>query len=472
MQAAPVPTGLARFDLATAMAQSLACSLDGRSFPVLGGAWWHPAAAALVNRLPVALRDWFYIMGGHYEAVPGHRAGEISAERIAAWLASRYPPKPAPAIAIGSSNGAFVHWCAAAGVPWLPQTVLTVVRHRGIDPDDPQQALAADNAIGDTVAKANPDVDVHHLHDPNQDRLMLRAMAYFRLKYRVLPPAYADFIRRNLAPGGTIIICDCSARWPTTRLDTRRVFQFGAFGGLDPDEYFTTNDRVRQYLHRYRSPHDAWKPPAPNGESPEAEWGFEPALVADVASIAHELRARVLRVSFDHPEALSIPVAESYRAWYREQGFTADQLLAETFILMEPQLALQLRLVPLWLVFNTEPSAGTLERYLDHAPPFDSIDLTLFSHGTLGAGVTPIATWQRLIGRAAERGSLLGVDPELYPRDFAALVRYHAALRCRGAGAPAPPPLALDHAVGLLRELGPRYGVRCEAAKPPLQHAG
>ena len=333
------------------------------------------------------------------------------------------------------------------------------MRHRGVDPDDPDEGLRAEGPLGADIAKRNPSAVVHQLHDPNQDRLMLQAMAYFRLKHRALPHAYRDFIRRNLAPGGTIVLCECTARWPTTRVGDRQVFQFGAFGGATLHEYFHGGDRVRQYMQRYRSSRDRWEPPAPDGESPEAEWGFEPALSEDIAAIAHELRARVLRITFDDPEALSVPVAESYRAWYRELGADDRHLLAETFILQEPYLALQLGLVPLWLVFNTEPSARTLERYIDRAGPFHSIDLTLFSHGTLGVGVTPIDCWSQLVGRASNGGELLGVDRERYPRDFAALVRYHTALQRRASAGPAVRPMPVDRAEALLRRFAPSNGV-------------
>ena len=91
------------------MLQSLAHSLRVRACSVLGGAWWHPAAAALVNQLPGVLCDWFYTIGGYYEAAPRRKVQAIDVENIAAWMIDHYPTGRRSAIALGSSNGAFVH---------------------------------------------------------------------------------------------------------------------------------------------------------------------------------------------------------------------------------------------------------------------------------------------------------------------------------------------------------------------------
>src|SRR5439155_1277382 len=86
---------------------------------------------------------------------------------------------------IGSSNGAATHLFAALRIPWLPQTVLTLVRRGGIDVDEPKRDLAWARAPARDLLAGNPDIDLHHMHDPNQDRLMLRHVAYFRIKRAV-----------------------------------------------------------------------------------------------------------------------------------------------------------------------------------------------------------------------------------------------------------------------------------------------
>ena len=50
-------------------------------------------------------------------------------------------------------------------------------------------------------------------------------------------PVRTRFLLERLQPGGTIYLSDCRLRRPVTRIGDRRVFQFGALGGMEPDEF-------------------------------------------------------------------------------------------------------------------------------------------------------------------------------------------------------------------------------------------
>jgi hypothetical protein len=104
---------------------------------------------------------------------------------------------------------------------------------------------------------------------------------------------------------------------------------------------------------------------------------------------------------------------------------------------MEPYWTIRTGAIPFWMVFNMQPSARALERYLRDRPAFDEVGIMLFSHGVESVGVAAVDQWQRL-------GSLIGVDPQAYPRDFGVFVRYHYALRkAFKARYPLPGPLPL-----------------------------
>src|SRR5262249_61322284 len=102
-----------------------------------------------------------------------------------------------------------VHLWRALGVPWLPQTFLVPVARSGIPPDEPEEEMRWADAPAEIVLSRNPDLELHHMHDPVQDRLMVQRMSYFRLKRRTLGPAYEQFLRECLAPGGTIVVMEC-----------------------------------------------------------------------------------------------------------------------------------------------------------------------------------------------------------------------------------------------------------------------
>lgn len=452
------PSGIARFDSATAMAQAVGAFLHGRDVASLSGSPLLDRTMHVVNRLPRRARELAYSVGGMTEAVAPGRVARLPFDAISEWITGLFPRRPYPAAFIGSSNGALVHLAAALGAPWLPQTFLCPVRSPWSDPDDVQDAFTQGRGIVEAFLKAQPAMTVHHMHDPNQDRLMLKTMRYFRLKHRALPAAYRDFLMRHLPPGATLYLDECSRAWPVTRTSERSVFQFGAVGGMEAEEYVRGGDRVRAYLARYRVPRTGWNPPEPNDLAPEAEWGFDPNLLSELSALAEAQGWRLVRLRFEDPEALSLLTVAIHRAWYRDLGYEPTRLIVGSFVLLDPYRALRLRALPLWLLFCVERSARVLRQLLDEVPPFDEIDLMLFSHGTEGVGVVGIDDWRRLLGRA-RKGRFLGVDEARYPRDFATFIRFHEALAELGMPFDLPPPLSPERFEALARRRGPALGI-------------
>jgi hypothetical protein len=452
------PPGIARFDSAAAMVQALAFFLNGREFDSPSQSPVLDRMMPLVNWLPKTPREWVYTVGGLTEAVSKRQAGGIDVEGISRWITGLFPTRPFPAAFIGSSNGALVHMAAALGAPWLPQTFMCPVRHLGIDPDDPRQGFEAGKPIVEALLESQPNLSIHHMQDPNQDRLMLKTMSYYRLKHRRLPDAYRTFLKDTLPAGATLYVDACTRKWPVTRTSPRSVFQFGAVGGATVEEYFQGGERVRAYFQRYGVNRTRWEPPEPNDEAPEAEWGFEPSLLDDIRALADEAGWRVVRISFEEPETFSFLTAAIYRDWYRDQGIDPRRLVVDSFILMDPHRTIVLHALPFWLVFNVSPSAQTLHLFLDQEPPFEEIDLMLFSHGTEGIGLASIDQWRDLVSRGG-KGRFLGVDEDRYPRDFATLIRYHQDLARIGPVEGIPSPLAPQRFEALATRYGPRFGI-------------
>jgi hypothetical protein len=460
------PTYIANFDSAAAMVRATANFLNGQDFPALGLGSALKPLANLVNLTPEKLRDQIYALGGGNEAIPARKLNSVSAERISQWITSEYPQRPYPAVMIGSSNGAAVHLCAALGIPWLPQTKLIPVRRTGIHPDEMVDDFEWGKQHAADLLDANPELQLHHMADPNQDRLMIQYMTYFRTKRLRLGETYERFVTENLEPGGTLFLLECEKKWPTVRVGERHLFQPGAVGGLEPEEYLHGSERVAEYLARYDSHRRKWDPPEPDGESPEAEWGFEPALREDVERFAAEHGFRIRRIVFEEPEDMSPLVADLYRWWYRERRMVANRLLGSSFIVMEPWWAMRTGSVPFWCKFNVETSADALEAYLDSAEPFDETNLMVFSHGTESAGLAPIERWQALSRRGRRGGRLIGVDETRYPKDFGVFANYHTEVQTIPARYPIPGPLSLEQLDAFLDRSGDRYAVQW------LEHAG
>lgn len=421
---------VASFDSASTFQRVLAQHLHGKGSPALG---LGPAARAVshllpvVNHAPPAVREALYIWSGWSEAVRPRQVDAVDTDAIAEWACEQYPRRKYPAVFIGSSSGALAHLAALAGVPWLPQTFLVPVRHRRLDPDDPVRAMNELARARAAFVAANPGVAVHHMHDANQDRLMIRRMSYFRYKYRTLPDAYARFLRENLAPGGTVVVVDCTERWPTTEVGPRQVFQHGAVGDATPGEYAHGGPRVAEFLASQGAQRRAWNPPPADGDSPEAEWGFDAAILPELETLCRTAGFELDRLAFSRADELSGPVAELYRSWYTDQGQTANRLLVSCFAVIDVHVPLTHGLVPYWTLFGTRDAHDTLDAYLGRAEPYHDIHLGLFSHGTHSIGLARTEDWDGILAHARGTGAYCGVDTAAYPQDFASNGRFHRA---------------------------------------------
>lgn len=442
-----VPSALANFDSTTVFVRATANYLRGESFPRLG-MLPRPLATVMpaANRLPRRTKQWLYRKSGASEGVPPGALGDVDIESFCRWVTDQYPERGYPAVIIGSSNGAAIHLAALLGVPWLPQTFLIPVR-RSMDPGAGREDLEWGREPGRELLAANPDVGLHQMHDPNQDRLMVQELGYFRVKIRRLGPAYRRFLSKTLAPGGRIVLLECDSEWPTTRVNDRHVFQFGGLGGLDPEEYLHGSDRVVSFLRDQGGSNTEWNPPQPNGHAPEAEWGFAPALRDDAVGFADERDYLVRELTIADPRDLSPLVAALYHEQYAARGYDTDRLFIQDFTLLDPWWTLRTGSIPYWLPFNADAAADELASFLDsRTDPFEEIYLTLFSNGLDAAGQASIDRWRTLLERAETRDAFVGVDPDAYPLDFGTYVRYHSKLpetiRVRR---PLLPRLCIDH---------------------------
>jgi hypothetical protein len=420
---------IAGFDSASSMLEATARGLRAEPFDRIGRSRLFAATLRAANTLPRAVRQRLYAVAGGAEGLSPERLGDVDAEAMAGWVTGHYGPGPYPAVLLGSSNGAATHLATALGAPWLPQTLLIPVRWTGNEPGRPDKALEFGASVAPRLLRRNPDIALHHMHDANQDELMVQRMAYFRVKRRRLGSAYERFLRENLAPGAPIIVLADTSGWPVTTVADRHVFQVGAQGGIGPEDY----DR-----------HGV----VPDTHAPEAEWGFDATLLDDVQRFAKATGHRVRVLRYPSPHALSGPIADIQRAWLADAGIRTDRLLVESFLLIDPTRTRAAGLVPFWTMFPVESAVQATADYLRAAPGrYQSVHIGLFPHGVRSRGIAEPALWREELAPLVSELDFLGVDTRRYPADFAALVRYGSALR-RMPQLPAPKPgtLSVDEA--------------------------
>jgi hypothetical protein len=456
-----VPSYLAGFDSASTMVMATGKALHGEPFEALGNPPALKPLARATRWLPRAVRGKAFVGFGALETLSPRKVGGIDLEEASQWVADSYPSRDYGQVSVGSSSGALVYLNAALGTPWLPQTFLVPVRQR-VDPDDPVEALEEGLAPGRTFVDEHPEIQLHHMHDAVQDRQMVRVLTYFRYKRRVLGPTYEQFLRDRLVPGGTILLSECHATWRTTSVGERHVFQHGALGGATEEEFHHGGPRVAEYLEQHGSDRRSWPEPVPDTVSPEAEWGFAPALREDVARFAAEQGFRVRRLVFDHPDALSPLVADLYRWWYARRNIPARRLFVGSFAISAPWWVQRTGSVPYWMFFNEENSLDRLTRYLDQSEPFDDIVLSLFQNGVETVGQPPAEAWREVMDRARRSGRYAGTDLDDFPFDFGQYGQYDRALQELPARYPVPAPLGLGELEEFLSQARDYDGVSWE----------
>jgi hypothetical protein len=245
---------VATFDSATGSADALAAFLRGEEWAA-GGAvprtlarLLHPLAS-LIARAPRGWLEAGYGRSGWLEAIEADEAGEVSGEAAARRLIGGYPERQYPVALVGAPNGAASHLAALLGAPWLSQTFLVLVRHGGIDVDEPRRIMEwAQAGPARALLEANPDLVLHQMHDPNNDRLMARHTGYFRVKRTRLGAEYERFLEERVVPGGTLVTVECTQRWPATRAGDRHWFQFGGMGAVRWREIVSRASQVGRVL--------------------------------------------------------------------------------------------------------------------------------------------------------------------------------------------------------------------------------
>ncbi|MFP4089298.1 MAG: hypothetical protein ACLFT3_03255 [Cyclobacteriaceae bacterium] len=460
-----MPDFTAAFDSSTAMIISLSQFLEGKGFPGTGSMPANEILGKLLDWLPNSLKRNLYAESGRFDGLDAAEIGTVDIADMEKWVCSIYKDQKYPAIAIGSTNGALNHLYAALGIPWLPQTFLIPVKKPPyLDKDKPKEVISWAQEAADLLLKNIPGLGLHHMMDPNHDRLHLNTITYFRVKKLGLGEHYQKFISDKLQEGGKILIINCEQKWPVSRISERNVFQFGgAGGGIKAEEYYQGSERVSRFLKEYESNVDHWDAPDMDEEAPEAEWGYQDAINKDILSLSREKQIEVEQLRFVHPEDPSAYVADLYRDWYRQMGREDDRLLIECFALHDPYWAIKSCSVPLWMLFNDGQSADFVENYLKNRPEFDEIYMMLMSHGTESIGLAGIERWDKILTYARKNQKYIGVSRDDYPVNFGVYMRYFEDMQDKiSERYPLPESMQLSYAREFLTSQPDRYKMHWE----------
>jgi len=252
---------------------------------------------------------------------------------------------------------------------------------------------------------------------------------FVRVKLLELPDRYREFIDRHLAPGGKLIIVDCTYRWPQYELDKRAYLQVGGLGAVSPDTYL-----------------ERW--PFELGVSirRESEWGCPETFAAAAVSYAAEKGIDTVTISFDHPFDYSLL---AYQAYLACGGVRGRSLLIDCFNHINPRTNIQTGIPALWLPFNTVEGLALVEEALGEEP-LDWIGFAPLPSFAESPDTVPLEEWIDLLSRYG-KVELLGIDPGRFPVDPLAPFRFVDRMKGLRDELGLDRPLRLD--VEVLREL-------------------
>jgi hypothetical protein len=407
----------------------------------LRGTWMQPQILAphLVrlaetsNRLPPGLRQRALGLYARSVGVDPLWAPEITTAALAAWATGLYEPEDQPvrqcdAVVIGAASGGVGHLAALLNAPLLAQSFVTRYRYHG-QTDDASAYQTFGARLAEAVLGHNADLAVINHYDPVHDRFLVPHVNHIRMKLLELPGRYATFIRQHLQPGGTVLFADCHYPWGQYRIGRRHYFQVGGLGGIPDSAYVDGSPEVARFLaeHGLRD-QGAWALPFPWLPAVESEWGAQPPFRASVESFAAEHGYRFLAVNAGHPEDFSrLAFYASYQAALNA-GREPAGVLVDCFTQTSPTAALQAGLLPLWLPFNCTDSLTFLRDMAPSFPRRKPVLLALMPSLSPSWDVATAQEWQKACGPDTQV-TWIGTDPEAYPLDLAALVRFVPALQ-------------------------------------------
>lgn len=441
-------------DSSAAQTRALAAALAGKHFDMykLG-----LAGRSAVRMFPL-VPDWALGAASRFAqgniGVPRSRAAHVKTEEMARWVVSKYPAKKYDTIILGAPSGGVSHLGSIMDAPFLTTHFLICFRDfRHVD--DVFSTFSTARKLSRTIARNNRDLHVVGHYDPVHDRPVLLFINHLRAKLLELPETYKKFINENLAPGGTLLIIDCSYPWLQYRMSGRTSFQIGGLGGVSDSEFIDGSERIDDYLRDQGSfAQGGWGLESQKSRlkmMPESEWGAMPQFEESVREFAEAESIPVKAISGDHPELFSELAFEMHMEASRRDGVEPLHFFADCFNQLDPISNLNSRIIPLWLPYYCDSSFRFARRMLEKIPRDMRALLTLHPSLADPFDMVPLERWVELFTRD-EKPLLIGIDPEKFPADLTYIYDFGAQLRnyCAKHRDPVRARLSADDAAAIL----------------------
>jgi hypothetical protein len=391
---------------------------------------WQKMLLTVLGTLPqgtarFAISRFESITGLHPKVLDDFSVDELIRQRLGdyAHLSGKFR-----AITVGAAlSGATAYLSLALGGPFLPQAFVVSLK-RGSMAGDVYEYLhrSLDTAL--RIANENPGLMTIQHYDPVHDGWMTRFINHLRFKLLDLPPAYAEFIKSMLEPGGAVLYLESGASWLRYRVGPRSVFQVGGWGGISAEEFLEGSTRIREYATRAGLKFTDWKlKDYPLERGPESEWGSEPGLDTALETFCNREGYRFVRISLPHPNDFSRLAFAAARSLLEKEGHQPAGVLVEMFSQFDANAARQASLLPLWLIYNTGDSLDYLKEMRAQFPEGKPVFFSPLATFSMTPDLVPWKDWEAAL--AGLDWINIGARPSHYPADARALVKWAEPLR-------------------------------------------
>jgi len=333
-----------------------------------------------------------------------------------------------PAITVGAAlGGATTYLSLALGSPFLPQTFVITLKHGSYDGDVDEyvnRSLEAANRIAKNDSRL---MTIQH-YDPIHDGWLTRFVNHLRFKLIDIPDQYADFIRKHVEPGGSVVYLEGGATWLRYRVGERSVFQVGGWGDISAEEFLEASPRIKDYAKNTGLKYYDWRlTQYPLERGPESEWGTEPGFAEALDKYCKGEGFKFVRIPLPHPNDFSRLAFSAAFKLLEKEGRPPAGVSVECFSQFDSTSARLGSLLPLWLIFNTKDSSRYLKEMAGRFPKDGPVFFSALSTFSL----TPdMANWDEWMNALGGRDFInTGTRESHYPADARALVKWQDPLR-------------------------------------------
>ena len=410
--------------------RAVAAGLQGQYVENYEFPGWQKALLIGIGALPQGVARFAISRFQSISGLPPTVLNDFSIDELIRQRLDDYAELPGtfPAVAVGAAlGGATAYLSLALGSPFLPQTFVTTLKHGSMTGDVNEYLhRSLDNAL--RIANKNPGLMTIQHYDPVHDGWLTRFVNHVRFKLLDLPPAYAEFIKSRLEPGGAVVYLEGGASWLRYRVGPRSVFQVGGWGGISAEEFLESSDRLRVYAHSAGLRLTDWKlKNYPLERGPESEWGSEPGLDSALEAFCQREGYRFVRIPLPHPNDFSRLAFNCAKILIQKDGRQPAGVLVEMFSQFDANAARQASLLPLWLIFNTKDSLEYLKEMRPHFPAGKPVFFSPQATFSLPPDRVPWKEWEAALDGIEWIN--IGTRSSHYPADSRALVKWAEPLR-------------------------------------------